>query len=345
VIYLEICELKKEDEEAWGDYVYKSDSSTFYHQVGWKNVVEKTYKHKPIYLIARENGDIKGILPLFLMKSMFFGKKLVSISFAPYGGACADNETVEKALIEEAKSITQECGADYLEFRYLNENKNEPGLAINNNYVTFVLNLSQDSDIVWKKFNNKVRNAIRKALKSNLEISRDNDLKEFYSLYTKNIRDLGTPPHSYAFFKNLLLEFPEYAKIVRVQHGSMTIAALFLVSFKDTLISGWAATDKAYQKFNQNNLLYWEVIKHGCEGDYKYFDFGRSIYNSGTFKFKKPWGAEPEQLCYQYYLCNMKNMPDTSQSNPKRQRFAKVWNKVPLPIANFVGSKIRRNFP
>ena len=74
---------------------------------------DKTYKHKPLYLIAKEEGEIKGVLPLFLMKSMHFGKKPVSVPFAPYGGVCADNGTVKKALIEEAKRITEECGADY----------------------------------------------------------------------------------------------------------------------------------------------------------------------------------------------------------------------------------------
>jgi hypothetical protein len=39
------------------------------------------------------------------MKSMFFGKKLVSVPFAPYGGVCAGNETVENALIKQAKRI------------------------------------------------------------------------------------------------------------------------------------------------------------------------------------------------------------------------------------------------
>ena len=96
---LEITELcNKEDEKAWDSYILKSSTSTFYHQIGWRNVVAKTYKHKPIYLIAKEEGEIKGVLPLFLMKSLIFGKKLVSVPFAPYGGM-RDNETIEKALI------------------------------------------------------------------------------------------------------------------------------------------------------------------------------------------------------------------------------------------------------
>ena len=94
---LEICEQQRKDERAWDEYIHKSNNSTFYHQIGWKNVVEKTYKHKPIYLIAREEGEINGVLPLFLMKSMFFDKKLVSGPFAPSGGVCK-REGVQKII-------------------------------------------------------------------------------------------------------------------------------------------------------------------------------------------------------------------------------------------------------
>ena len=120
---LQITELEREDEAAWDAYVYNSATSTFYHQLRsfliklfkslmWRNVVEKIYKHKPVYLIAKEDSDIKGVLPLFMMKSFIFGKKLVSVPFAPYGGVCADNETAERALVEEAKRVTKAQGAD-----------------------------------------------------------------------------------------------------------------------------------------------------------------------------------------------------------------------------------------
>ncbi|MEA2075232.1 MAG: hypothetical protein U9O85_05815 [Euryarchaeota archaeon] len=44
--------------------------------------------------LAKENGEIKGVLPLFLMKSMLFGKKLVSVPFAPYGGVCLKSKRI-----------------------------------------------------------------------------------------------------------------------------------------------------------------------------------------------------------------------------------------------------------
>ncbi len=75
---LEICELERVDEANWDAYVYGSSSSTFYHQLRsvlikqfkswmWRNVVEKTCKRKPVYLIAKEESELKGELPLFLM--------------------------------------------------------------------------------------------------------------------------------------------------------------------------------------------------------------------------------------------------------------------------------------
>jgi len=75
---LQITKLEREDEAAWDAYVHNSPASTFYHQqrsvliklfksLMWRNVVEKTYKHKPVYLVAKEEGEIKGVLPLFPM--------------------------------------------------------------------------------------------------------------------------------------------------------------------------------------------------------------------------------------------------------------------------------------
>jgi lipid II:glycine glycyltransferase (peptidoglycan interpeptide bridge formation enzyme) len=205
------------------------------------------------------------------------------------------------------------------------------------------LELNKDPDVVWRnKFNNKVRNAIRKSYKSNLEFV-DCNLKEFYRIYTKNMKHLGTPSHSYSFFENLIKEFPRKALSSGVIHDGTTIASTFLLSFKDTLVSGWAASDKEYSMLNPNNFLYWEVIKFACNNGYRYFDFGRSLLNSGTFRFKKPWGGENVKLYYRYYA--RKKIPDTTQTNPKRQKFAKIWSKMPLVLTNIVGPPLRKTVP
>lgn len=339
---MEICELKDIDEKAWDEYVLKHPDSTFYHQIGWKNVVEKSYGHKPYYLMAKEDGEIKGVLPLFFMKSMLFGKKLVSVPFAPYGGVIGDNCIFEEMLIERAVEITKGVDADYLEFR--NAIFRESKYISNTNYMTLVLKLDDDSEVIWKRFNNKVRNAIRKSLSSKLELKTGN-VDDFYRLYSKNMRNLGTPTHSNDFFSAVMSMFPDKTEIITVSHMDEPVSVAILLYFKDTVISGWAASDRKHRNLKPNNLLYWSAIKNACDKGYIFFDFGRSIEDSGTYQFKKPWGAEKKQLQYMYYLNRIKQLPDTSQANSKRKKIAKVWKLLPLPVTNALGAKFRRDLP
>lgn len=343
---MEISKLKKSDEKEWDRYVMKSEDSTFYHQIGWKNVVEKTYGHKPIYLIAREDGEIKGILPLFLMKSRLFGKKLVSVPFAPYGGVCADNDKVLDSILEDAISWVDELDVDYLELRSYMRYKID-GIT-DKSYFTLNLDLTPGVDYLWNGFRKSMRRYIKKAGRNNLEFTIESksskNLKDFYELYCKKMKEFGTPTHSYKFFKLIKSEFPEYIKIATVKYQTYTIAALFLLIFKKTMIYGWGASDKQYTSMYPNYLLFWELIKYMNKNGYKYLDFGRSILNDGTFLFKKGWGAKPKQLYYQYYGKYNVTM-SSNKFNPRRQIFMKIWKIIPIEIVNMIGPMIRKNFP
>ena len=307
-------------------------------------MVKKTYKHKPIYLVAKENGELKGVLPLFLMKSMIFGKKLVSVPFAPYGGVCADDGIAEKMLIEEAIRVAEECNADYLELRQFNRNETE--LAANDAYVTSILELDKNPDVLWNTFRKSMRRYVRKAIKNDFQVTiNSKNLNEFYNIYSQGMHNLGTPAHSYTFFRNILLEFPEDTNIATIEYKDKVISTIFMLYFKNMVIYGWGASLKEYLELSPNYLLFWEAIKDSCEKGLDFFDFGRSQPNTGVFLFKEGWGAEPKQLYYLYYLNNINKMPDTSQLNPKRQKFAGIWGKLPLKLATAIGPLIRKGIP
>ncbi len=341
-MFMEIQEIKKSDEKKWDEYVLNHPNSTFYHQLKWEKVVNRCYGHKSYYLLATEDEYIRGLLPLFFMKSMFFGNKMVSLPFAPYGGVIADSSEVEKLLIQSAIKITQDVGGDYLEIRDNLERDSE--LVMNTRYKTMILKLNKDPELVWRSFSNKVRNAIKKSLNFKLHIGKGN-VEEFYNLYSKNMRDLGTPTHSKKFFHAIISEFNDQVDILVVKKDNKPVSSAIIMNFKETSISGWAASDRSYNSLNSNNLLYWSAIKSACENGYEFFDFGRSIEGSGTFRFKKPWGAEPHQLFYSYYLnSSIKILPNTSTLNTKRILFSKIYKIAPLQIANIIGPGLRRHF-
>ena len=342
---LRITELEREDEAAWDAYVRSSPASTFYHQIGWRNVVEKTYKHKPVYLVAKEESEIKGVLPLFLMRSLVFGKKLVSVPFAPYGGVCADNETAERALVEEAKRITKEQGADYLEFRTISEN-NTSSLISKSLYVTSILELDTNPAVVLsEKLKRNKRKTIAKSEKRNLTMDWTNKTTDFYAMYAHNMRDLGSPVHSNEFFENILRELPDNSKVLTVKRDGKILYAAFYLFYKDTVINSWSSTLDEYRKYYPTDFGIWNAIKYSCENGYKNYDFGRSQEDSTNLEFKRRWSAEMKPLYYLYYLNKAKEVPNITTSNPKRQKFAGMWCKLPLRLTTTAGPLIRKGIP
>jgi len=342
---MKIQEINGEnDEKLWDEYVLKSDYSSFYHQIGWKKVVEKTYSHKPIYMIAKEGEEIKGVLPLFLMKGRIFGKKLVSVPFGPYGGVCADNNKATEMLIDEAKKIVDEEDLDYLELRnFVKCDIN--GFATNDSYVTFIINLDANPQTVWEKIKRDKRRNVEKAKNAGLKMDWNTTVDDFYKVHARTMRDLGTPTHGLEFFKNCLNEFQNNAEVLTIEYEGKPICCQLLFFYKETVIAVWGSSLDMYKAYHPDQLSNWEVIKYGCEKGFRYFDFGRCLRNTGVYSYKERWSGYPKQLYYQYYLNNVGKMPDTSQLNPDREKFSKVWKKLPVEIANKLGPMLRSKIP
>ena len=90
--------------------------------------------------------------------------------------------------------------------------------------------------------------------------------------------------------------------------------------------------------------MYWDVMRRaGGERGATVFDFGRSKTGTGAFDFKKNWGFVPQALSYEYRLYTRDSIPQNNPMNPKYRAFIAMWQRLPLPVANFLGPHIVRN--
>ena len=71
---MEIINLDNSNTPKWAEYVEKHPNSTFYHRHEWKEVIEKSFGHKTYYLMAFDNNEVIGILPMVHLKSLLFDK-------------------------------------------------------------------------------------------------------------------------------------------------------------------------------------------------------------------------------------------------------------------------------
>ncbi|MCG3155476.1 MAG: hypothetical protein DKINENOH_02082 [bacterium] len=341
-----IVEAVENQCEAWDRFVHENADSRGPHLSGWKQVIEKTFSHHCYYLAAREGDRWRGLLPLTHLRSKLFGSFLVSVPYLNYGGIVADSEAARQALYERAVALARQLRVAHVELRH--ETALLPHLPTKQHKVAMLLELPDTSELLLQGFKAKLRSQIRKPQKEGLtyRCGREQELDSFYQVFVTNMRDLGTPVYSRRFFANILAAFPERAHICTVYRGEQPLAAGFVFGFRQTLEIPWASSLREFNALAPNMLLYWAVLEFAIQQGYKFFDFGRSTPNEGTYKFKEQWGARPVPLHWQYWLANgATTLPDLSPHNAKYQMAIQIWQRLPLAVTRLVGPAIVKNIP
>jgi FemAB-related protein (PEP-CTERM system-associated) len=342
---MQVLELHGEDKPAWDDYVWRSPQAVPYHLIGWKEVMERTYGYPSHYLMAKDGGRIEGVMPLFEIKSRIVGDSLATLP----GGLCAESEEAAVALVERAKEITVNIDAKYLAIRD-SRREWDAGLVSVSRHCTMMRDLPLQTDALWKSLNKKLRRHIRIARKSDLQVSIGGKeyLDDFYTVLCAFLRGVGTPVFSRTFLHNVAKELGDHLLILSVRWEGQLIGAYAAFLFQDTIFGAWGGSLYRYLDRRPNHMLYWQYMQYGCEHGFKHIDLGRSLQGSGQYKFKKGWGSQSQPLYQQYFLNGLEMAPDVSsrmEADYRYRLFIWLWQKLPLPVTQWVGPKIRRHVP
>jgi FemAB-related protein (PEP-CTERM system-associated) len=334
------------DTRAWDAYVLGNASSSGYHLAGWRRVIEDAFGHRTCYVkVEGPEKTLRGVAPLVLLASRGFGRFLVSLPFVNYGGPIADAADVrallERSIVEHAKALK----AEHVELRH--EQPVETSWLPSHRKVSMRLALPDTYEELSKAFPSKLRSQIRRAQKEGMvaSVGGREHLDAFYAVFSRCMRDLGTPVYAKRFFAKILEVFPDDAKICVVTLGGTPVAGGFLYGYRTVLEIPWAASDKRFNRLAPNMLLYATVLEHACRQGFRTFDFGRSSPDSGTYRFKAQWGAKPIQLHWYYWLESGRAMPELNPQNPKYALAIRMWQRLPLIVTNAIGPHIVKHLP
>jgi serine/alanine adding enzyme len=331
------------DGRSWDEFVRRAEDATLAHPWAWKDVMEHAYGHPASYLAAVQGDEVRGVLPLVLVKSRLFGRHLVSMPFLDYGGLCTGRyRDAEQALLDHAIGLAEEQRA-VLQLRHVQDRA--PTLPRSLEKVTMHLELGEDEETLWKRLRPRRRTEIRKGTKLGVEVSihgGEEALSEFYTVLSTNMRDLGSPVHSRRFFAEVRTAFPEEARFIVARLGDVPIGTGLILLHRDTISVPWSSSLRRFSSYRPNRALYWEAMRYGLQHGYRLFDFGRSSRGSGTFQFKLEWGAEPVQLHWHYHPEGSGPPDDSIQRHSWAVR---VWKRIPVGVANVIGPRVRRAIP
>lgn len=339
---LSVRPYRDADRDRWERYVDACPQATFFHRIGWRDIIGDVFRHRTHYLLAERGDRIVGVLPLAQVRSRLFGHSLVSLPFAVYGGAASDDAETTAALNRTATELARELGVDHLELR--NREPVEPEWPRQDLYVTFRKPILPDVEANMLAIPRKQRAMVRKAIQRNLRGEIDAGVDRFFDLYADNVHRHGTPPFPKRYFEALRTTFGDACEVLTIVdlHGR-PVSSVLSFYFRDEVLPYYAGDVDAARELAANDFKYWDLMRRACERGVRVFDYGRSKRDTGSFSFKKNWGFEPTQLNYEYCLLKRDSIPQNNPANPKYRAFIAMWRRLPRPIANAIGPSIVRN--
>jgi FemAB-related protein (PEP-CTERM system-associated) len=333
-------------DKAWDRFVESHPRATVGHLSAWGTIAQEAYGHESVRLVAADDGEIVGVLPLVRVAGRLFGRRLVSMPFLDYGGVLAEpGRGLEARLVGAALRVMRERGAHGLGLRQLHP---EPlPFPPTEDRVTMLLELTTE-DAAWKALSSERRNRVRKGEKQGLAAAwvGAEALDDFYAVYAVNMRDLGSPVHGRGFFRAMLAALPGTARVLLVRdRAGRAVGAAVCLFFRDTIMVPWVSSLREAFALCPNFVLYWEVIRFGCRAGYRVLDLGRSFRSAGTFEFKRQWGARPHTLPWIFVDAVPGAPPPVDRDARRFDVFVRAWKRLPVPVANVVGPWIRRQVP
>jgi FemAB-related protein (PEP-CTERM system-associated) len=337
--------------DALDAFVRAHPDGNAYQLAAWRRAVADAYGYPGQVLVAQRGSALAGILPLCQVARPLGRPRWISLPFCDLGGALAVSSEVGEALAEQARRDLGPARATGLELR-CSAPGGEDEAALEGRKVRMVLNLPESAAALMQSYPPKLRSQVRKAEKNGLLSETGSGLEAvdaFYAVYSRNMRRLGSPPHSRAWFEAIERHYRAAGDmfIVLVRHEDKVIGAGWVLLCGNKAVIPWASTLADYNALAPNMLLYWTIQSQLCERGVRQFDFGRSTFGEGTYKFKKQWGALPVALDWREWDAQgvapaLAPVGTGGAASSLRPLIESAWQRLPLAVTNSLGPRLRR---
>ncbi len=341
----QVREITEAEYPQWANYVRGLKTVPNYCLPQWPGIIEQAFSHPTrVWAAMSDDGEVLGGVPLTVFDSRLFGRFAVSVPFFNYGGLLTEYRNVAEAIFEHLQGVCEQEGWRHIEVRTTQEGL---GLPASSRKVSMILPLPGSEEELNSELGAKVRAQCKKAEAFNPEVRFGGLelLDDFYRVFAINMRDLGTPVYSKTWFRTILSHPEVKSTLVIVYVNGKAVSAGFLMGHNGMLEIPWASTIRSANTMDANMWMYRQILDFAVREGYDFFDFGRSTVDTGTYRFKKQWGAKPHPHHWYYLLSKGGEVPSLNPDNPKYKALITVWKRLPLWVTTVVGPPIVKNIP
>ena len=167
---------------------------------------------------------------------------------------------------------------------------------------TWVIDLRQGKESLWRAMEGRARTAVRKAMKNDVRVreAKRDDLDVYYALHCETYERTGVPAHPKDYFEEIWNEFllNGLAVVYVAEHKDEVVAAENFGIFKKRAVYWTGAATRKGLELEANSLIQWSAIEWLVLNRFDYYEVGEAFPNvrSGKLKglsdFKKSFGGE-----------------------------------------------------
>ena len=332
--------------QQWDAYVASRPGANCYHLHGWRAVGERGYELRCPFLAARARpgGELTGVLPLFFVENGLSRGYATTGLFGAYGPVLADDESIGRALLEEACARARHAGLASLRVKALGLEPCAPDYLPLDRWVIATLALPRTAQEAWDGLRAKIRNCIRKALRFGFEVrSGPGEVEGFYDVLAENMHRKGSPIYGLRWMRALVESLGPAAEVITLHLDGRAVSGAVTLTFGGAVTVPFASSRPGTFHMNPNNLLYWEIISRACRAGLHTLDFGRSLRDSSPLAFKLGWGAvTAAQPLLVKTLWG--RPPSMNVEAPAVRAVVALWQRLPRGLADALGPFVCRRW-
>ena len=347
---LKISLCTKPDESEWDKFLLLQPESCFYQSPIWGHTLTEYLHYGQQTLIARCNGKIVGILPLYLVSNPFLGERLISIPFeASAGGIITQEKMVWNALLEEAIKVGERLKVKCIEIRTLERIPQALRYGFQEHFPLYNASipvLSKEKN--WEHFNVSHRYDVKKARNKGVVITIGSDLKILHDCYkyllVPHFKRKGTPLFSFGLLDAIWrYSASQNVVLITARFHQQLIGVLLVYCYGTTNVWKLFVSLPKYFNLGTNASLAWAGIEYACEQGFHKIDWGTAERtNTGLIAFKQAIGAEIKNTySYVYAFRGTPISLETFTENHTKVA-RKIWQYVPSVITTPLGALIRK---
>ena len=299
----------EQDMKDYENYVLRQDCASFNSSLKFRDFLIQLMEYQftpPLYLMAKEEGKVIGVLPSFAIKGKY-GTVLNSMPwFGSNPGIYADNIEARTLLIDEFYKMGKwlDCISATFISKPVKVAYNMEGFLFDER-IGMVTELDQS---LMVKFHSKTRNQIRKSYLQNwfqvADVHNAKDIMVWLALvHQKNMKAVGAPVKCREFdvlLDNFKLGTDYRLYFAKDKETREVSAALLLKYYNKTVDYMTPAINSEYRDKCPLHILIFEAMKDAAQRGIKYWNWGGTTLPGmeGVYHFKKRFGADEFKYFY-----------------------------------------------